>query len=107
VLVAANFVSEKAFERLRIMEKSSDGFEIAEKDLEIRGPGEFLGQKQSGLPQFRVAHLLRDVDTLEMARKISAEVLKEDPNLNLPQNVLIKENLMRWWGSRFELSLSG
>ncbi|MFM8315363.1 MAG: DNA helicase RecG, partial [Deltaproteobacteria bacterium] len=56
VLVADKFVTE----RLRIMEKSEDGFEIAEEDLRLRGPGEFLGTQQSGLPGFRVGHILRD-----------------------------------------------
>jgi ATP-dependent DNA helicase RecG len=107
VLLASNWLNERAFERLKIMEESDDGFVIAEKDLELRGPGEFLGQRQSGLPQFRVAHLLRDTDILEAARVEANHVLSEDPDLKLPHNRNTRLHLMRWWGDRFELSLSG
>ncbi|MDQ6652453.1 MAG: DNA helicase RecG, partial [Acidobacteriota bacterium] len=58
-----------AEERLGIMAKTNDGFVIAEKDLELRGPGELLGTKQSGLPEFRIANLVRDQRILEAARK--------------------------------------
>jgi ATP-dependent DNA helicase RecG len=107
ILVTPDWLGEKSYERLSIMEKTDDGFVIAEKDLELRGPGEFLGQRQSGLPQFRVAHLLRDVEILDEARKKSQELLLGDPLLKKPENAFVKEHLMRWWGTKFELSLSG
>jgi ATP-dependent DNA helicase RecG len=55
--------------RLGIMEETNDGFKIAEKDLELRGPGELMGTRQAGLPEFRIANLVRDLDILQAARK--------------------------------------
>ena len=69
VLLAAEKQTEVARERLGIMEETNDGFKIAEKDLEIRGPGEVMGTRQAGLPEFRVANLVRDLDILKVARK--------------------------------------
>jgi ATP-dependent DNA helicase RecG len=69
VLLASDKQTEVARERLGIMEETNDGFKIAEKDLEIRGPGEIMGTRQAGLPEFRVANLVRDLDLLQAARK--------------------------------------
>jgi len=69
VLLASDKQTEVARERLGIMEETNDGFKIAEKDLEIRGPGEVMGTRQAGLPEFRVANLVRDLDLLQAARK--------------------------------------
>lgn len=69
VLLASDKQTEVARERLGIMEETNDGFKIAEKDLELRGPGEVMGTRQAGLPEFRVANLVRDLDILQEARK--------------------------------------
>jgi len=69
VLLASDKQTEVARERLGIMEETNDGFRIAEKDLEIRGPGEIMGTRQAGLPEFRVANLVRDQEILQAARK--------------------------------------
>lgn len=69
VLLASDKQTEVARERLGIMEETNDGFKIAEKDLELRGPGEVLGTRQAGLPEFRVANLVRDLDILQDARQ--------------------------------------
>src|SRR5258705_13013168 len=69
VLLAADKQTEVARERLGIMEETNDGFKIAEKDLEIRGPGEIMGTRQAGLPEFRIANLVRDLEILQAARK--------------------------------------
>jgi len=69
VLLASDKQTDVARERLGIMEETNDGFRIAEKDLEIRGPGEVMGTRQAGLPEFRVANLVRDLDILQAARK--------------------------------------
>ena len=73
VLLASDKQTEVARERLGIMEETNDGFRIAEKDLEIRGPGEVMGTRQAGLPEFRVANLVRDLEMLKAARE-EAEV---------------------------------
>jgi ATP-dependent DNA helicase RecG len=69
VLLASDKQTDVARERLGIMEETNDGFKIAEKDLELRGPGEIMGTRQAGLPEFRVANLVRDLDILQAARK--------------------------------------
>ena len=72
---------EEAIARLEIMATHEDGFYIAEKDLEIRGPGEFLGTRQSGLPQFSLANLITDQDLLEKAKSAAFRLVAEDPGL--------------------------
>jgi ATP-dependent DNA helicase RecG len=69
VLLASDKQTDVARERLGIMEETNDGFKIAEKDLEIRGPGEIMGTRQAGLPEFQIANLVRDLDILQAARK--------------------------------------
>ena len=76
VLLAGRGVSAEARERLRIMQQTNDGFRIAEKDLELRGPGDFVGTKQSGIPQFRFANLVRDRPWLERAQVDAQEWLE-------------------------------
>ncbi len=80
VLVLGYAVSEEAQARADIMEQTNDGFKIAEADLEMRGPGEFLGTRQSGLPGFRMANLIRDVQILQEARKAAFEIVAQDPD---------------------------
>ena len=65
-------------ERLKLFEKSRDGFEVAEHDLQIRGPGEFLGTRQSGAMRFRMGHILRDYDLMEKARDLAIATLAAD-----------------------------
>ncbi len=67
--------------RLKVMEDSTDGFEIAEKDLELRGPGEFLGTRQSGLPELAVANLARDQSLLAQAQDEARAIVAHDPEL--------------------------
>jgi ATP-dependent DNA helicase RecG len=78
----ANAGSETTRQRLEIMEKTNDGFIVAEKDLELRGPGEFLGVRQSGMPDLFLADLVNDVTILEHARAAAINVFKTDPELN-------------------------
>ena len=73
--------SVKSRERLKIMEKSNSGFEIAEKDLELRGPGDFFGIRQSGLPEFKLANLLTDVKLLKQTQEAAKFVISKDPKL--------------------------
>ncbi|HYM01077.1 MAG TPA: helicase-related protein, partial [Blastocatellia bacterium] len=80
ILLAADKRTADARERLAIMEETSDGFRIAEKDLELRGPGEVMGTRQSGLPAFRVGNLVRDYKILEAARGEAERLLTERRN---------------------------
>lgn len=82
------------FERLKIFKGTSDGFKIAEADLDIRGPGELLGARQHGLPDLRMANLARDQDLLEKARKLAHEVHLEDPDLDKPEWAALKRSVV-------------
>ncbi|MCB0378780.1 MAG: ATP-dependent DNA helicase RecG, partial [Bdellovibrionales bacterium] len=86
-------VSQESRARIELMERTSDGFKIAEADLEIRGPGEFLGSRQSGLPGFKMANLVRDMDILKEARLAAFEVLRRDPSLTEPENSFLAAEL--------------
>jgi ATP-dependent DNA helicase RecG len=85
--------SKKVMERLKIMEKSNDGFEIAGKDLDLRGPGDFFGIRQSGLPEFKLADLLSDIKLLELAQIVSKDILDKDPKLQLKENYNLKKSI--------------
>ncbi|NOZ13475.1 MAG: ATP-dependent DNA helicase RecG [Acidobacteria bacterium] len=74
-LVVKELKGDTAYRRVRMMARSSDGFMIAEEDLKIRGPGEFLGTRQSGMPAFRVADIMRDRDVVQMARKDAQDAI--------------------------------
>ena len=94
ILLAGRAVSDEAKRRLEVMTQTQDGFKIAEEDLVLRGPGEFLGTRQSGLPGFKLANLVRDVEILIDARKAAFEVLEKDPQLKSPDNSLIREAIL-------------
>jgi len=107
ILLTPGRLSEDGEKRLRVMESTSDGFRIAEADLEIRGPGDFLGTRQSGMPDFRVANLLRDGGLLDHARKSAFELLESDGELSSTEHVTLREELLRRWGQRLELAAVG
>ena len=107
LLIASCARGDQARERLRVMEETNDGFRIAEKDLELRGPGEFLGTRQSGLPDFRVASLLRDGALLAAARDDAAEWLSSDPGLDSPRSAALREVLADRWAGRLEFARVG
>ena len=75
ILMTGGKVSEEGQRRLDAMVRTTDGFQIAEMDLELRGPGEFFGTRQAGLPSFRIANLMRDRELLEVAKREAAAVL--------------------------------
>jgi ATP-dependent DNA helicase RecG len=93
--------------RLSVMEKTTDGFRIAEEDLALRGPGEFLGTKQSGLPDFAVAELARDQKILAEAREEAFALVEEDPELARPEHAPLKQALKEWWHGRLSLARVG
>ena len=83
--------SEIIRKRMQIMVETNDGFKIAEKDLELRGTGEFFGTKQHGIPDFKIANLFEDMKILVEVQKIALEIIKEDPKFELEKNILLKE----------------
>jgi ATP-dependent DNA helicase RecG len=93
VLVLGHAVSEEASARADIMERTTDGFKIAEADLEMRGPGEFIGTRQSGLPGFKLANLVRDVRILQEARQSAFDLIALDPTLTRPEHQVLKARL--------------
>lgn len=107
ILLAQYRSSEEAKVRLRAMEQTNDGFKIAEQDLELRGPGEFFGIRQSGLPDFRVAHILRDTPILIEARKEAFRLIQENPDLEKPSHFALKDVLKKRWKGRLELATIG
>jgi ATP-dependent DNA helicase RecG len=107
LLVNRGTGSALAAERLRVMEKERDGFKIAEADLRLRGPGELLGTRQSGLADFRLANLLRDSRILAEARKEALAWLEKDPHLRSRESMGMKEILKHRWGSRLQLGTVG
>jgi ATP-dependent DNA helicase RecG len=97
-ILLSDAASLEARERLKIIENTQDGFVLAEKDLEIRGPGEFFGTRQSGLPDLRMAKLT-DVVLLESARREAQLLFNEDPLLRRPENRLLAIEMGRVWPS--------
>lgn len=90
--------------RLRVMEEAPDGFRIAEEDLRIRGPGEFFGTRQSGLPELRIADLISDLTLLEEARREGFRIVEGDPELKREEHLPLRRTLARRWGKRFTLA---
>ena len=90
-------VSSDAVERLQIMETTNDGFQLAEEDLRLRGPGEYFGTRQSGMPDLKVAQLT-DVELIEEARSEASRLLDEDPDLSRPEHDALRRAMERLWG---------
>ena len=93
VLISSDKLSEEARRRIGIIEATNDGFKIAEEDLLMRGPGDFFGSLQHGLPELKLANPLRDMEVLHQARKFAYDVIKNDPQLEKAQNRCIREHL--------------
>lgn len=96
-------LSEQAQERLSIFTQSNDGFVIAEQDLRIRGPGEFLGTRQSGLPDLVLANLSEDTVILEAARAEAKQLIESDPELKQPAHGAVKDELFRFYRNHLSL----
>ena len=91
IVVLGDRFSKESSERAYIMQNILDGFKIAEKDLEIRGPGEFLGSRQSGLPSFKIANVIRDSASLSLAKKSAFDLVSQDPYLQRLEHQKIKD----------------
>ncbi len=107
VLLTGFALSQEGAERLQVMEESTDGFVIAERDLEIRGPGEFLGTRQSGLPELAVANLVRDQALLATAQEEARAIVDRDPELKAPEHQRLVKALEERWEGRLKLARVG
>jgi ATP-dependent DNA helicase RecG len=96
ILMSGHKLSKESKKRLETMVDTSDGFEIAEVDLKLRGPGDLEGTQQSGIAfDLKIANLAKDGKILQYARMVAEEILKDDPKLENPINMAIKERLLR------------
>jgi ATP-dependent DNA helicase RecG len=98
ILLTGSKISADARERLKIMVATNDGFKIAEKDLEIRGPGDIEGTRQSGLLNFKLASIVHDKVILEAAREAAENILDQDPDINVAENLPVKNYLQQQKG---------
>ena len=92
-ILVSDSESEESRKRLNILCKTNDGFQIAEEDLRLRGPGDFFGSRQHGLPEMHVADLGADTEVLKNAKEDADKVFEEDPDLSLPEHLLLKERV--------------
>ena len=95
--------SKKARERMKVMCETNDGFVISEKDLELRGSGDFFGTMQHGLPEFKIANLFEDVDILKLVQSVASRILSVDPKLESKDNVLLRELIKDKFTKRIEI----
>ena len=98
-----NSNSEVAKKRMEIMQKTTDGFIIAEKDLELRGSGEFFGTKQHGLPEFKIANLFEDIDILKQVQSLTYQIEQNDPKLESDVNKGLKFLVDEKFNGRIEM----
>ena len=92
-----------AAERLRVLTETDDGFKIAEADLRLRGPGEFFGTRQHGLPELKIADLIEDYELLRLARRDAFAIVQADPDLAAPEHQHLRAELAKTYGQRLKL----
>ncbi|MCA9927931.1 MAG: ATP-dependent DNA helicase RecG, partial [Anaerolineales bacterium] len=102
-LLIADGETAVAEERLTALEQTNDGFVLAEKDLELRGPGEFFGRRQSGLPEIKMASLL-DMEMLELTQKEAKQLFSNDPLLEKPEHSQLRQQVERFWETSGDVS---
>ena len=90
-------------ERMKTMQETNDGFVIAEKDLELRGSGEFFGTRQHGLPEFKIANLFEDMPILKQVQALAIKIESEDAKLELEKNKLLKNMIDKKFINRIEI----
>ena len=98
---------DDAYQRIQAMLRTNNGFQIAEADLNIRGPGEFFGTRQSGIPNFKIANIIHDASLLEAAKKEAESLIKADPKLDLHDHELLKRMLQKHWRDNLEIASVG
>jgi ATP-dependent DNA helicase RecG len=108
ILMTGERVSEQGEERLNAMVRTQDGFELAELDLQMRGPGEFFGTRQAGMPEFRVANLVRDRQLLELAKQEAARfITNPGSDVTEAERTRVRERLKEAWQRRYGLVEAG
>ena len=95
--------SQNTRERMKIMVETNDGFKISEKDLELRGSGEFFGTKQHGLPEFKIANLFQDIDMLKNVQSLAIKIIQDDPNLENEKNEKLKKQIQSKFNEKIEI----
>jgi ATP-dependent DNA helicase RecG len=100
-ILVADPKTDESRSRMRIMEETSDGFVLAEEDLKLRGPGEFFGTRQSGLPELKIADILRDADIMEISRQEAFSLIAADPGLTRPEHGPLKQKLLEKFKNRW------
>ena len=83
--------------------KTNNGFIISEKDLELRGSGEFFGTKQHGLPEFKIANLFEDIEILKGVQSVAIKIMNDDPNLTKEKNIELKKQIENKFKDRIEI----
>ena len=96
-----------SYQRIQAMIRTSNGFHIAEADLNIRGPGEFFGTRQSGIPNFKIANIIQDASLLETAKMEAERLIKADPTLTAADHQLLKQMLKDHWRGNLEIASVG
>lgn len=97
--------SEECIERMKIMTETNNGFVIAEKDMQLRGTGDFFGTAQHGLPEFKIANLFQDMEELKEVQALAIQIIQEDPNLSLDKNRKIRKLVDSKFTSKEEITI--
>ena len=98
---------DDSYQRIQAMIRTNNGFQIAEADLNIRGPGEFFGTRQSGIPNFKIANIIHDATLLETAKREAELLIKADPQLDAHKHQLLKRMLQKHWQNNLEIASVG
>jgi ATP-dependent DNA helicase RecG len=102
-ILLSDATTEVSEDRLHAIEDTQDGFKLAERDLEMRGPGDFFGTRQSGLPELKLVSL-GDTPLLELARREAQQVFAQDPSLSHPDHRLLARKVQQFWHGEGDLS---
>lgn len=88
---------------MKVISSTNDGFVISEKDLELRGSGEFFGTRQHGIPEFKIANLFEDIEILKQVQGIALEIIDKDPTLEKEENTLLRKLVDEKFKNRIEI----
>ncbi|XCI75530.1 MAG: ATP-dependent DNA helicase RecG [Flavobacteriales bacterium] len=107
ILMTSDKLSDEAYKRIQVMGRTHDGFEIAEEDLKLRGPGDLMGTRQSGILDLRIADLSKDVQIMGQARQAAVKLLEKDPELSTPDNQTIRNTFIKYHQKKIAWSKIG